>query len=115
MHTAPERKVHVIPHEEVFMIVVRGETDHEDSNEFEAVWDAADRAALPVTAIDLSQVTFADSMLLYALLDARRRHAAAGRDLVLLGPLAPAVTRLLTLSGALVHFRVAGAGPSPTS
>ncbi|MFH8798225.1 STAS domain-containing protein [Streptomyces sp. NPDC017936] len=115
MHGVPDRKVHVVRHEEVFVILIRGETDHDDVDEFEAAWDAADRAALPTTAIDLSQVTFADSMLLNALLDARRRHASAGRDLVLLGPLSPAVSRLLVLSGTLEHFRIADTGPTPTS
>nr|WP_229862958.1 STAS domain-containing protein [Streptomyces galbus] len=92
------------------MITVRGEVDHDDTEDFVEAWAAADRAALPTTAVDLSQITFADSMLLNALLDARRRHADSGRELVLLGPLPPPVSRLLTVSGTLEHFAVADPG-----
>jgi anti-anti-sigma regulatory factor len=69
--------------------------DHEDAEAVEAAWQAADLAGLPIPAVDLSQVTFADSMLLNALLRARRRHAVDGRELLLLGPLHSAVGRLL--------------------
>ncbi|MFE0509082.1 STAS domain-containing protein [Streptomyces sp. NPDC058964] len=115
MHATPERKVHATRREQVFVITVRGETDHDDSEELEAACEAADRAALPTTVIDLSQVTFADSMLLNTLLAARRRHASSQRDLILLGPLPRTVSRLLTASGALEHFTIAGTGPTPTS
>ncbi|MER6535438.1 STAS domain-containing protein [Streptomyces sp900105755] len=114
MHAAPEQKVHLTRHEQVFVMTVRGETDHDDTEEFAAAWDAADRAALPTTAIDLTQVTFADSMLLNALLDARRRHESGGRQLVLLGPLPATVSRLLTLSGAISYFTIADTGSSLT-
>ncbi|SEE28778.1 anti-anti-sigma factor [Streptomyces sp. 2231.1] len=110
MHAAPETKVHVTRHEQTCVLTVRGEVDHDDAEDFEAAWEAADRAALPVTAVDLSQVSFADSMLLNALLGARRRHLADGRDLVVLGPLQPAVRRLLTISGTIDHFHVVDAG-----
>ncbi|MGW4560935.1 STAS domain-containing protein [Streptomyces sp. NPDC004561] len=100
-------------HEQTFVVTVRGEVDHDDAEDFDAAWEAADRTALPVTAVDLSQVSFADSMLLNALLEARRRHLADGRDLVLLGPLQPAVTRLLTISGTIDHFTIVDAGPGP--
>ncbi|GHD42593.1 STAS domain-containing protein [Streptomyces galbus] len=110
MHAAPDTKVHVTRHEDTFVITVRGEVDHDDTEDFVEAWAAADRAALPTTAVDLSQITFADSMLLNALLDARRRHADSGRELVLLGPLPPPVSRLLTVSGTLEHFAVADPG-----
>ena len=110
MHAAPEIKVHVTRHEQTCVLTVRGEVDHDDGEDLEAAWEAADRAALPVTAVDLSQVSFADSMLLNALLGARRRHLADGRDLVVLGPLQPAVHRLLTISGTLDHVHVVVTG-----
>ncbi|WP_225828404.1 STAS domain-containing protein [Streptomyces naphthomycinicus] len=88
--------------------------DYEDAEEFAAAWDAADEAGIPTTAVDLSRVVFADSMLLNALLMTRHRHAAAGRD-VLIGPLQPAVTRLLTVSGTLDQFTIASTGPAPIS
>ncbi|MFI9810393.1 STAS domain-containing protein [Streptomyces sp. NPDC052301] len=115
MHASFGRKLHVTRHKQVLLITVSGEVDHEDAEEFAAVWDAADEAGLPTTAVDLSRVVFGDSMLLNALLMARHRHAAAGRDLILLGPLQPAVTRLLTISGTLDQFTIASTGPASIS
>ncbi|MER5888726.1 STAS domain-containing protein [Streptomyces sp. NPDC001941] len=117
MRAAPERKVHVTRHEKVFLITVSGETDYDDGSEFDAAWGAADRAALPTTEVDLSRVTFADSMLLNALLDGLRRHEEGGRTLVLVGPLTEAVDRLLTVSGTRELFTVTrtGTGPSQVS
>ncbi|WP_079177767.1 STAS domain-containing protein [Streptomyces mangrovisoli] len=102
--------MHVTRHQDIFVITVRGELDFDDAEDIDAAWEQAERAALPTTAVDLSQVTFADSMLLNGLLEARRRHAADGRELVLLGPLRPAVSRLLEVSGTLAYFTVAVAG-----
>ncbi|MFJ6666029.1 STAS domain-containing protein [Streptomyces sp. NPDC091383] len=110
MHPGSEMKVHATRHEETFVITLRGEVDWDDAEDFEAARETADRAALPVTAIDLSRVTFADSMLLNALLALRRRHTSDGRDLVLLGPLHPAVRRLLVVSGVLDHFTISDTG-----
>lgn len=106
MYSAPDPKVHVKHDDQVFRLIVRGEVDYEDAEDFEAAWQAADQAALLTTVVDLSQVTFADSMLLNALLDARRRHDTHGRRFILLGPLQPAVSRLLDLSGTREHFTV---------
>ncbi|MFF8597167.1 STAS domain-containing protein [Streptomyces sp. NPDC015220] len=97
-------KVHVSRRDEVVYLIMRGELDHEDWEDVEAAWQAADRSGLSATTVDLSQVTFADSMLLNALLTARRHHLATGRELVLLGPLQPPVRRLLDVSGTLGHF-----------
>nr|WP_244320448.1 MULTISPECIES: STAS domain-containing protein [Streptomyces] len=110
MHPGSEMKVHITRHEETFVITLRGEVDWDDAEDFEAARETAERAALPVTAIDLSRVTFADSMLLNALLALRRRHLSDGRDLVLLGPLRPAVRRLLVVGGVLDHFTIADTG-----
>ncbi|MFE0775064.1 STAS domain-containing protein [Streptomyces sp. NPDC058861] len=115
MHAVPERKVRFTSHEQVFVITMHGEMDHDDAEDVEAAWAASVEAASPMTAVDLSRVTFADSMLLNALLEARRRHEADGRELVLIGPLHSAVRRLLDVSGTLDHFRVVSTGPSPAS
>ncbi|MGV9994800.1 STAS domain-containing protein [Streptomyces sp. NPDC003374] len=111
MDAAVPAEVHVTHDDRMSRIVVRGEVDHEDSEDLQDALAAADRAGLPTTAVDLSQVRFADSMLLNALLEARRRHDADGRNLVLLGPLPPPVSRLLTLSGTADHFTVTDADP----
>ncbi|MER7837091.1 STAS domain-containing protein [Streptomyces sp. NPDC096040] len=106
MPAAPELRVHVDRGAETFVITVRGEVDYADVQGFEQAWEAADSAAMPVTAVDLTQVTFADSMLLNALIEARLRHRATGRELVLIGPLRPAISRLLTLTGAIDLFTI---------
>ncbi|MER5861190.1 STAS domain-containing protein [Streptomyces sp. NPDC059688] len=115
MPAAFETKVHVTRYEQVSLITMRGEVDHDDTDAVEAAFAEADQAAPCTTAVDLSQVTFVDSMLLNALLDAHRRHRADGRDLILLGPLQPAVHRLLSLSGTYGHFKIAGTGPTAAS
>ncbi|SEN18041.1 anti-anti-sigma factor [Actinacidiphila rubida] len=102
-------------HDEVLVIALRGELDFDDAEDMEAVWDTAREAALPVTAVDLSQLAFADSMLLNALLAMHRHHEAMGRSLVLLGPLQPTVSRLLDVTGTSEYFRIASTGPSPHS
>ncbi|MFJ7903204.1 STAS domain-containing protein [Streptomyces sp. NPDC096198] len=107
--------MHLTRYEQVLVITVRGELDYDDAEDIEAAFDEADQAALPTTAVDLSQVTFADSTLLNALLNTLRRHETSGRDLVLLGPLQPAVNRVLAVSGTLGHFTTASTGPTPTS
>ncbi|MFF0885568.1 STAS domain-containing protein [Streptomyces sp. NPDC003456] len=101
-----DTKVHVSHHDLMVRITVSGELDHEDAEDVEAAWQVAERAGLPTTTVDLSRVTFADSMLLNALLAARHRHLGDGRRLVLLGPLPPSVHRLLEISGTLEHFTV---------
>ncbi|MFE3991495.1 STAS domain-containing protein [Streptomyces goshikiensis] len=55
------------------------------------------------TVIDLSGLSFADSSVLHALLGARKAHAAAGKKLVLAGPLHLAISRL---------FEVTNTGPA---
>ncbi|WP_320782019.1 STAS domain-containing protein [Streptomyces sp. CRN 30] len=89
-----------------FLITATGEMDLTEDDLFAAAWAEAHERALPVTVVDLSGVSFADSALLNSLLDARKHHAATGRTLVLAGPLRPAVTRLLELTGTLGHFTV---------
>ncbi|MEU0968356.1 STAS domain-containing protein [Streptomyces sp. NPDC005917] len=112
MPAAPELRVRIDRREQIFVITVRGEVDYAALEGFEQAWEAADDAAMPVTAVDLTQVTFADSMLLNALIEARLRHQATGRDLVLIGPLQSAVSRLLTITGTIGLFTITEAGTS---
>ncbi|MFH9671738.1 STAS domain-containing protein [Streptomyces sp. NPDC017405] len=93
-------------HDRVFEITVRGEVDYEENDLLQAAWAEAEDAARPATVVDLSRVTFADSGLLNALLDAWRRHQATGRELILLGPFHATVERLFTLTGTREHFTV---------
>ncbi|MFE9448043.1 STAS domain-containing protein [Streptomyces sp. NPDC006739] len=111
MHAAPRLRVHIDRREQAFVLIVRGEVDYQSAEDFEQAWEAADRAAMPVTAVDLAEVTFADSMLLNALIAALHRHRADGRELVLIGPLRPAVRRLLTITGTMELFTITGTRP----
>ncbi|MEU5593311.1 STAS domain-containing protein [Streptomyces sp. NPDC020298] len=106
MAAAHPTNVHISRHDQALCIILRGELDHDDAEDVEAAWEAAGLAALATTVVDLTQVTFADSMLLNALLEARRQHESAGREFILLGPLHPSVNRLLTISGTLEHFTI---------
>ncbi|SEF15572.1 STAS domain-containing protein [Streptomyces sp. Ag109_O5-10] len=114
MHPAPELSVRVDRRAQVVVVTVRGEVDYDDVADFERAWEAADRAGMPVTAVDLAGVTFADSMLLNALVRARHRHRADGRTLVLVGPLRAAVSRLLEISGTAELFTVTDVRPGYT-
>ncbi|MEU3844276.1 STAS domain-containing protein [Streptomyces sp. NPDC028635] len=98
--------VKVTCHDRVFEISVRGEVDYDEDDLLQAAWAEAEESARPVTVVDLSQVTFADSGLLNALLEAWHQHRADGRELILLGPFRPPVERLFTLTGTRDHFTV---------
>ncbi|MFG2124392.1 STAS domain-containing protein [Streptomyces sp. NPDC048710] len=111
MPAAHATNVHIVPHDQALYIILRGELDYDDADDVEAAWEAADLAALATTVVDLTQVTFADSMLLNALLEARHQHDSAERQFVLLGPLHPSVSRLLTISGTLEHFTILNSDP----
>ncbi|MER6225451.1 STAS domain-containing protein [Streptomyces sp900105755] len=111
MRAAPDLSVRIDRRAQVFVLTVRGEVDYDDAGDFERAWEAADRAGMPVTAVDLAGVTFADSMLLNALIRARHRHRADGRTLVLVGPLPAAVGRLLEISGTAELFTVTDVRP----
>ncbi|MER5525877.1 anti-sigma factor antagonist [Streptomyces sp. NPDC002677] len=113
MHAIFERTVHVPRHEQILMITVSGEVDYVDAVESAAARDVTDPAGCPPRLRTRRWVVYAESTLLNALLVATHRHAAAGRDLLLLGPLRPAVTRLLTVNGTLDRFTIASTGPRP--
>ncbi|MEV0977617.1 STAS domain-containing protein [Streptomyces sp. NPDC049915] len=98
--------VKVTCHDRVFEISVRGEVDYDEDDLLQAAWAEAEESARRVTVVDLSRVTFADSGLLNALLEAWQQHRADGRELILLGPFHPSVERLFTLTGTRDHFTV---------
>ncbi|MFF3020188.1 STAS domain-containing protein [Streptomyces sp. NPDC057939] len=58
------------------------------------------------TVVDLSDTSFVDSHTLHALLDAQKLHRAAGRSLVLAGPLQVGVRRLFEVTGTGSAFRM---------
>ncbi|MGA5499463.1 STAS domain-containing protein [Streptomyces cinereoruber] len=91
----------------VFVVTVSGELDFDEEDLLEASWGEADERWLPVTAVDLSAVTFAGSAALGALLDARDRHRRGGRAFCLVGPLTGAVRLLFDRSGTLCRFTFA--------
>ncbi|MFD7920885.1 STAS domain-containing protein [Streptomyces sp. NPDC059740] len=79
--------------ERACVVALRGEIDIECEEDVRHALDTACTSADRVV-VDLSEVTFADSTALGLLLHARTRS-----DLRLAGPLAPAVARLLSISG----------------
>jgi anti-sigma B factor antagonist len=85
-------------------LVVSGDVDLAVHAAFEAeiakAWDGSSRLA-----IDLSQVTFLDSMGLRVLVQARQQAAENGSEFVLAGPSTP-VLRVLDLAGVASIFSV---------
>ncbi|MET9097176.1 STAS domain-containing protein [Streptomyces cyaneofuscatus] len=108
MSTQPSARVHSYEEDGAFVVAASGEFDLDEQEQLLAALGEAGRQNLPATVVDLSGVTFADSSLLNALLHAWRRHHALGRRFVLAGPLHPTITQLLTVTGTLEHFDVAG-------
>ncbi|MET8658422.1 STAS domain-containing protein [Streptomyces griseus] len=100
-------RVHVRQEQGALVVVASGDFDADEQDLLPPVWDEADERALPVTVLDLSAVTFGDSSLLDALLKARRRHLAARRRLVIIGPLQPGILLLLTVTRVVEHFEIA--------
>ncbi|MEV7080040.1 STAS domain-containing protein [Streptomyces sp. NPDC093516] len=106
-------KIHVTRHDQTVHVILRGELDHDDTEDLYTAWQMIDQLALPATTVALAQVLFADSMLLNALLDAHRRHHTTGRALTLLGPLPPSVHRLLDVTGTLGVFTIRDTDSTP--
>ncbi|MFI7237645.1 STAS domain-containing protein [Streptomyces cyaneofuscatus] len=100
--------VHVREEQHALVVVASGDFDIDERDLLQAAWDEADERALPVTVVDLTGVTFADSSLLDTLLRAHARHHTARRRLVLAGPPPSHVLLLLTITNTLKHFTVAG-------
>ncbi|MFB7967783.1 STAS domain-containing protein [Streptomyces rubiginosohelvolus] len=90
----------------VFVVQACGEFDADEVDLLLAAWEEADERALPATVVDLTGCVFGDSSFLGALLIARSRHLASGRQLVLAGPLQPRILLLLAVSGTMEAFDV---------
>lgn len=86
MHPAPDLSVHINHREQIFVLTVRGEVDYDDAGGFERAWEAADRAAMPVTAVDLAEVTFADSVHHHGRPSQRRRRGSVMKEAVTATP-----------------------------
>ncbi|MEU5452931.1 STAS domain-containing protein [Streptomyces californicus] len=104
MNTQPSARVHSYEERGTFVVVVSGEFDMEEQELLLAAWGEAERRNLPVTAVDLSGVTFGDSSFIHGLSQGWLRHRDSGRKLVLAGPLHPRLEMLLDLTGVLEHF-----------
>ncbi|MFF2717432.1 STAS domain-containing protein [Streptomyces sp. NPDC058011] len=115
-----QARVHVRHERSALVVTACGDFDADEQDLLPAAWNEAEEQALLVTVLDLSGVTFGDSSFLDALLRARQVHHAAGRRLVLVGPLQPPVITLLSVTRVLEHFDIAdtldqalGGGPLP--
>ncbi|GAA4877650.1 STAS domain-containing protein [Kitasatospora terrestris] len=86
---------------------LRGELDFTGERELAEAVDSALAGGAEALVLDLSAVTFADSSTLRTLVLAQQRMEDAAGALVLLGPLAPAVLRLLEVTATDDYFTVA--------
>ncbi|MEU6394621.1 STAS domain-containing protein [Streptomyces sp. NPDC046939] len=98
--TSGSRKVRVDQQERVAVVTVSGEMDLYDLTEIvDGFAQALSDPATDATLIDLSGVTFADSVFLNQLLVTYSGHGVKGRPLRLCGPLHESVQRLLRVTG----------------
>ncbi|MFJ4675438.1 MULTISPECIES: STAS domain-containing protein [unclassified Kitasatospora] len=88
-----------------------GDLDHDSERELAEAVDAAVTRSTGALVLDVSAVTFADSSALRTLVLTQQRTEAAGGALVLLGPLAPVVRRLLEITSTDGYFTVAESLP----
>ncbi|WP_158585338.1 STAS domain-containing protein [Kitasatospora sp. SolWspMP-SS2h] len=88
-----------------------GDLDHDSERELAEAVDAAVTRSTGALVLDVSAVTFADSSALRTLVLTQQRTEAAGGVLVLLGPLAPVVRRLLEITSTDGYFTVAESLP----
>lgn len=93
------------------VLPLRGDLDHDNQRELAAEVDAALARATGALVLDVSAVTFADSSALRTLVLAQQRMEAADGALVLLGPLGPALRRLLEITATDGYFTVADTLP----
>lgn len=99
----------------MFLVQACGEFDADEVDLFLAAWEEADERALPATVVGLTGCVLGDSSFLGALLIARSRHLASGRQLVLAGPLQPRILLLLAVSGTMEAFDVTGTWRKPST
>ncbi|MFJ5228526.1 STAS domain-containing protein [Kitasatospora sp. NPDC088391] len=90
---------------------LHGELDFARERELAEAVDAALTDGARTLVLDVSAVTFADSSTLRTLVLAQQRAEAAGGGLVLLGPLSPAVRRLLEITATDGYFTVVDSLP----
>ncbi|QHY93626.1 STAS domain protein [Streptomyces sp. S4.7] len=91
----------------VFIVTVKGGIGFDSAGELKEALAEACRADSPRTVVDLSGLMFADSAVLHVLLGAQREHRAAGRRMVVAGPLGPTVLRLFEVTGTSDFFTMA--------
>ncbi|MFD9687200.1 STAS domain-containing protein [Kitasatospora sp. NPDC059146] len=89
------------------VLALSGELDYDRGAELSEQLDAAVAARPPVLAVELAEVTFADSFALRLLVLADRRMRSEGGLLLLVGPLTSAVSRLLEVTATDRHFTLA--------
>ncbi|MEV1025885.1 STAS domain-containing protein [Streptomyces sp. NPDC050264] len=110
--TSGSRKVRVDQQERVAVVTPRGEVDLNDLTEIvDTFAQVLADASTDATLIDLSRVTFADSVFLNQILVTVSGHALKRRPLVLCGPLQPDVHRLLRITGADTVLPLAATRP----
>ncbi|MEV1026070.1 STAS domain-containing protein [Streptomyces sp. NPDC050264] len=98
--TSGSGKICVDQQERVAVVTPRGEVDLNDLTEVvDPFAQVLSDVATDATLVDLSQVTFADSVFLNQILVTCSGHAVKGRPLVLCGPLHDVVRRLLQITG----------------
>ncbi|WP_256096992.1 STAS domain-containing protein [Streptomyces agglomeratus] len=96
-------RVEVLPDMEgTRVIVCSGEFDMETEGALRQALDTAHRDGTTLTVVDLAGVSFADSSMLNTLIGAHNRQ-----PLVLAGPLAQQVIRLLEVTGTDSFFHLA--------
>ncbi len=101
--TGPSTRVLVLPGRDgTRVIVCEGEFDIDSQAVLRQALKTAHSDGVTRTVVDLAGVSFADSSMLNTLIQAHHRQ-----HLVLAGPLAPQVTRLLEVSGTYALFTVA--------
>lgn len=83
------------------VVTIVGEVDCDSAPDVETAVEEAARSGSRRLVLDLSRTVFADSSFLHIVLTARRRH-----ELVIAGPLDPAVRRLFDVTGTTPHLRI---------
>lgn len=84
-----------------------GEADLDTAEALDGALSGALASGLPLTVVDLSRTTFADSTVLGVLLRAHTLHEEAGLRLLLAGPLDDVLLRLFEVTGTHAHLRFA--------
>lgn len=83
------------------VITIVGEVDCDSASDVEAAVSDVRRSGSRRLVLDLSGTSFADSSFLHIVLTARHHH-----DLVVAGPLHPAVRRLFDVTGTTPHLHI---------